>query len=198
MEKLNNTMKFSETFGDAIKLAANLSESVKDKKDISSYPDNNSISSTNPNQQVQIHIGENDSKKKEEPVIIHEKPETHIHKDFPDDRSMTDKECDLALEKAKMENNLKIEQLKFEQYKYDIERMDRLDREEKKRKDDIERRKRDEKKAKIRGIIGGVLAVLGAGYFGYSVYRGNRYYRTGAMDPQKTDSPVISTEGTVQ
>lgn len=203
MENIKNEskQKFSETLGDAMRLSANLSELVKGRNDDILRPRNSDDSNTaasNPNQQVQIHIGDPENKKKEEPVVIHEKPETHIHKEFPDERALSDKECELALAKAKMEQEYKIREMEYNQYKYDQERQDRLAREAQKRKDDEEKRIKNEKKAKVRRIIGAVVAIFGAGYLGYSVYRDHRNNGTVQMDTTQTAPNPISAEGTVE
>ena len=188
--------KITNTLSDAVKLAANLSENVKEKKDMQHISDDSNNNQSNPNQQVQIHIGEQDSKKKEEPVVIHEKPETHIHKEFPDDRALSDKECDLALAKAKMENDYKNKELEYRQYRAEQERRDRIAKEELERKDREERRIREEKKAKIRGIIGAVLGVLGAAGLGYCIYSDARSNKSGAIMP--ATNIAINSEGTVE
>lgn len=188
--------KITNTLSDAVKLAANLSENAKEKKDMQHISDDSNNNQSNPNQQVQIHIGEQDSKKKEEPVVIHEKPETHIHKEFPDDRALSDKECDLALAKAKMENDYKNKELEYKQYRAEQERRDRIAREELERKDREERRIKEEKKAKIRGIIGAVLGVLGAAGLGYCIYSDARSNKSGTIMP--ATNIAINSEGTVE
>lgn len=188
--------KITNTLSDAVKLAANLSENAKEKKDMQHISDDSNNNQSNPNQQVQIHIGEQDSKKKEEPVVIHEKPETHIHKEFPDDRALSDKECDLALAKAKMENDYKNKELEYRQYRAEQERRDRIAKEELERKDREERRIREEKKAKIRGIIGAVLGVLGAAGLGYCIYSDARANKSNMIMP--STNIAINSEGTVE
>ena len=188
--------KVTNTLGDAIKLAANLSDSAKEKKEMSYITDDsNSTQTTNPNQQVQIHIGDQD-KKKEEPVVIHEKPETHIHKEFPDERALTDKECELALAKAKMENDYKNRELEYRQYKEDLDRRDRLNNEALKRKDKEEQRAKNERKEKIAGIVCAILGVLTTAGIGYAIYSDCHNQRLGTSSP-KIDI-AINGEGNVE
>lgn len=197
MEKKNISVeKITETLGDAVKLAATLSEATKKDSNMQRLSDDSNNNQSNPNQQVQIHIGEqerNKDKEKEKPIIIHEKPETHIHKDFPDDRPLSDKECDLALEKAKMDNALKNKELEYKQYREEQERRDRRLREEVERKEKEAQRVKNEKKAKVRGIIASALGIIGAIGVGYSIYRDNRNKGT-----DMANSTVINGEGKVE
>ena len=188
--------KVMDTLSDATKLAANLSENVKEKKDMQHISDDSNNSVQNPNQQVQIHIGDPEGKKKEEPVVIHEKPETHIHKEFPDERALTADECDLALKKAQMENDLKVREMEYRRQKEEMDRRDRLFREEQERKDREESRIRNDKKNKIRGIVGVVLGALGLAGLGYAIYADSRDQRNIQLAPPQV--PSISAEGKVE
>ena len=163
MESKINVNGVVDTLGDALKLAANLSEAKKDT-------DNSSGSQSNPNQTVQIQMA---PAKEEEnkPKVIREKPVTHIHKEFPDNRALTDAECNLALEKAKMENVMKRREMEYRQYTDDITRRDRLAKEEQERKDREERRIRNEKRSKRRAIVAGIFGAVIAGLTGYSMYK---------------------------
>lgn len=196
MEKNNNMQKITETLGDAMKLAANLSEATKNTKPV--VPDNSNNS--NPNQTVQIQIADpgKHEKEKEPPKVIHQKPVTHIHKDFPDSRALTDKECELALQKAKMANELEQQRMQYRQYQDELDRRERKEREEYERKQAEERRIRNEKKARIRGIIGACLAALGVGVVGYSVYTDNRDRRRMACAGGPNGQSTIKVEGTVE
>lgn len=184
--------KVMDTLSDATKLAANLSE----KKDSQRISDDSNSAVQNPNQQVQIHIGDQEGKKKEEPVIIHEKPETHIHKEFPDERALTPDECSLSLQKAKMEHEFKLREMEYRRQKEEIERRDRLAKEEQDRKDREERRIRNEKRNKIRGAVAAVLGVLAAAGLGYALYSDSHMPRQYRLD--STENPTIPAEGTVQ
>lgn len=193
--------KMMDTFGDTMKVAANLTDVVKKDTPKTSDENNSKASNTsNPNQTVQIQIAD-EGRKKDEPVVIHEKPETHIHKDFPDNRALTDKECELALQKAKMENELKTRQMELNSYREEIERKDRLAREAQERKDAEERRIRNEKKGKVHMIFGGIVAALGAGLIGYSIWSDSKKPAGSGTKLNITagsGSGVIHTEGSVE
>lgn len=178
-------LKITETLGDAVKLAANLTEAKKDKKD----EDICTTQQSNPNQTVQIQMTHPEKTEKKEPVIIHEKPETHIHKEFPDERALTDAECDLALKKAQMEYELKLKQMEHDNYIFEEDRVDRIKREALDRKEREEKRIRNEKKAKVRTIVGGIFAALGIGAIGYAMYTDYRDHK---------QPSVISAEGKVE
>ncbi len=197
MEKNNiNVNTIAETLGDAVKLAANLTESAKN---VTKLPpsDNSNNTQSNPNQTVQIQIA--DPSKKEEPkhTVVYKKPETHIHKDFPDNRALTDAECQLALKKAEMEWDLKMKQQEYDRERQDAERRDRLAREAQDRKIAEEKRIKEEKKAKIRGIVGGIFAALGVGLVGYSMYADHMDRKNGIANKSKLNV-TISGEGKVE
>lgn len=168
MESKINVNGVVDTLGDALKLAANLSESAKDYKP----NDNSNSAQTNPNQTVQIQMTPAPAKEEEKkPMVIREKPVTHIHKEFPDNRALTDAECNLALEKAKMENDIKRREMEYRQMMDEITRRDRLAKEEQERKDREERRIRNEKRSKRRAIVAGIFGAVIAGLTGYSMYK---------------------------
>ena len=188
--------KVMNTLSDATKLAANLSESAKEKKDMPHVSDDSNNSVQNPNQQVQIHIGDPEGKKKEEPVVIHEKLETHIHKEFPDDRALTADECSLSLKKAEMEHDFKLREMEMQRQREELDRRDRLAREEQERKDKEEARVRNEKKSKVRTAIAAVLAVISAVGIGYGIYADNRDQKR--MQTDYAQTPTIPAEGNVE
>ena len=165
MESKINVNGVVDTLGDALKLAANLSEAKKDA-------DGSSAAQSNPNQTVQIQMAPAPAEKEEKkPMVIREKPVTHIHKEFPDNRALTDAECNLALEKAKMENDIKRREMEYRQMMDEITRRDRLAKDEQERKDREERRIRNEKRSKRRAIVAGIFGAVIAGLTGYSMYK---------------------------
>ena len=190
--------KFSDTLGDAMKLAANLSEATKKENKMDHITDNSTTQTqTNPNQTVQIQIADpNQPKPEKKPVIIREKPETHIHKEFPDDRALTDKECELALAKAKMNHELEIMRMDKKAYADELNRRDRLEREARELKEREERRKKQEKRQKIGAIIAGIFGVAAAAAVGYGIYSDNRNQRAGMANA--TTTPPIPGEGNVE
>lgn len=205
MEKINVN---GEALGNALKLAANLSDVVKMKPNVEPDNSNNANTQQNPNQTVQIKIGDSEKPKTVgnrcyiPAKVVRKQPETHIHKDFPDNRALTEAECNLALEKAKMENALKIQQMEYRKFMDEICRKDRLAKEEQERKDREERRKKNEKKAKVKAIIGGIFAVLGAGALGYAIWSDSKKGSCNCGTPKLTITATpmnpIHAEGDVE
>ena len=198
-----NVQKFTETLGDAVKLAANLSEVTKKENKMQHISDDSNNNQSNPNQTVQIQIADQNTKDIP-PKIIHHKPETHVHKEFPDNRALTDKECELSLEKAKMENTLKMKEMEFNSYRADQDRRDRLAREELDRKEKEARRLKEERKWKIKAIVGGIFGVVSAALVGYGIFTDYNSKRNLVQNTQvfeKTTAapvnPVIPGEGKV-
>lgn len=181
-----------DTLGDALKLAANLSE----KKDFKPNDSSNNTYAT-PNQTVQIQLA-SDSNKEKEPPKPHkpQKPVVIVKKDFPDTRALTPEECSLALEREKMANNFKIQEFEYRKLMDDIARRDRLAREEREREEREKREKKAEKMAKVRAVIGCILGLTGAACVGYSIYKDNRSMNaTGATG---SFTKPVSAEGSVK
>lgn len=195
-----NVQKMAETFGDAIKLAANLSGVKRPEADRYSDDSNRAAQQSNPQQTVQIQLPESDKKPQMAiPTIIHDKAETHIHNEFPNDRALTDKECELSLEKAKLQHSLEVQRFEYRKFQDEVLRKDRLAREAQERKDKEEKILREEKKAKRRTIIGSIFAALGVGLVGYSMYQDHKNNQTQHMNqvPQTPHIP-LQGEGTVE
>lgn len=182
-----NMQKVMDTLGDSVKLAANLTEVTKMGGLIPS--DNSNNNESNPSQTVQIQIADKDPSEKK-PTILREKHETHIHKEFPDNRSLTDAECDLALKKATMENELKKMEMEAKMKREELERADRLAKEERERKEKEERRIRNEKKSKVRSIIAACIAALGTVAVGYAIHRDNKNSANSFNTPIKGEGKV--------
>ena len=59
--------------------------------------------------------------------------------------------------------------------------------------------KKNEKKGKIRRIIGGILVAIGVSTVGYSIYADYRDHRNQQVDPPALPAPEpVKTEGTVK
>lgn len=186
MEKVNMN-GVVDTLGDALKLAANLT----DKADRKAAADNSNNTISTPNQTVQIQLASDNSKKESEQSAIRkpQKPVIIVKKDFPENRPLTPEECSLALEREKMANAYKIQEFEYRKLMDEITRRDRLAKEERDRKDKEEREKKAEKWRKIKTVIACVAGVLGAGAVGYSMY----------LDSKTTvNSAPIHTEATVK
>jgi hypothetical protein len=160
-EKMENKTfeKTMDIAGSVAKIAANLSETKKEEpKHIPVGDSDNSNRASTGSQNIQIHMG-SEKDKDIEPI------EKHIH-EFPEQRSLTTEECDLALKKAQME---------FELKKRSQDQINKtMDREWQHR---LEQEKKDERKGKIRRIIGGILVAIGVGSVGYSIYADYRDHK---------------------
>ena len=169
----NTVDKVLDLAGNGIKLAANISEKKPEPKPKS---DANSNASTG-NQNVHITM---DTGKKREPKPI----EKHIH-EFPDNRPLTNEECELALKKAQMDFDLKKSEQSYYQKANDREWQHQMEVE-----------KKNEKRRKIRNIIAGVLGVFGAGAIGYSIWTDIRDHKGGPVAaPQIPENGNTNPDG---
>lgn len=182
----NNTLnKTLDTIGNVTKLAANLSEPKKDiPKPVRPIPlhqtDDNSNKASTGSQNIQIHM---DTGKKKEPKPV----EKHIH-EFPENRPLTDQECELALKKAQMDYELRKSEQTYCMKAEDRQWQHRMEVE-----------KKSERRRKIRNGILGVFAALGVGAVGYSFYAD---YRDGKNRPvvQKAipEATAVKADGEVK
>lgn len=181
-----------DTLGDALKLAANLSE----KKDFKPNDSSNNTYST-PNQTVQIQLASDSNKDKEPPKPSKPaKPVVIVKKDFPDNRALTPEECSLALEREKMANSFKIQEFEYRKLMDDINRRDRIAREEREREEREKREKKAEKWAKVRTIIGCIVGLAGATCVGYSIYKDAKTINAPGTTGSYTKP--VSAEGSVK
>jgi len=133
-------------------------------------------------QTVEVKVGETGGQA-QKPVIIKEKSETHVHKTFPDNRELNERECEVEILRLKQEHELKMKELDFrmniEEHNRMLEeqnRKERKEREERDRKEREERRQR-ERKTTRRILIGcgvfmGATTIAALGYDWYSRTRG--------------------------
>ena len=177
MEKNNTLEKTMDIAGSAIKLAANLSEAKKEppKPQPFHQTDDNSNKASTGSQTVVVSM---DGKKKEQKPV-----EKHVH-EFPEQRALTIEECDLALKKAQMDYELKKSEQVFSQKFMERDWQHQMEQE-----------KKNEKKGKIRRIIGGILVALGAGAVGYSIYAD---YRDNKNKPAPVETKPVTTEETTK
>ena len=176
MEKNNTLEKTMDIAGSAIKLADNLSEAKQEppKPQALNQTDDHSNKASTGSQTVVVAM---DKKKDPKPV------EKHIH-EFPEQRSLTTEECDLALKKAQMDYELKKSEQVFSQKFQEREWQHRMEQE-----------KKNEKKGKIRRIVGSILVALGAGAVGYSIYAD---YRDNKNKPNPVETKPVTTEETTK
>ena len=171
---------------DGLKTMANVTDLLTKKKE-----EGGDISNSQPHQQqVQVVVGDQE-KKDPKPMILREKHETHIHKEFPDNRAMTDAECELALKKAQMEHELKLKEMEYQREKDERDRRDRIEREERERQQQKENEKFAGKVLKW-GL--GVIAALGLGYGGYRGYRAWKGIPSKGFLPDPGETLTISNK----
>ncbi len=171
--------KTLDVVGNAAKLGANLTEAKKEKPNPKPVPQTDD-NSNKASQNIQIAL---DTGKKKEPKPI----EKHIHT-FPENRPLTSEECELDLKKAQMEYELKKSE---QQFAIEIERRNWMHQ--------MEQEKKNEKKGKIRRIIGGILVAIGVSTVGYSVYADYRDHRNQQVAPPALPAPEpVKTEGEVK
>lgn len=154
--------KTMDLAGNAIKLAANLSEAKKEQQNPKPVPltqtDDNSNNAQTGNQSVVVSV---EKSRKKEPKPI----EKHIH-EFPENRPLTSEECELSLKKAQMDYELNKTRQEH------LIRMDNLEWQHR-----LEQEKKNERKGKVKRIIGGILVALGVGTVGYSLYSDYRDHK---------------------
>lgn len=120
-------------------------------------------------------------KKDPKPITINE----HI---FPENRPLTEEECDMYLKKAQMEYDLKMSKQAYFEKATDRDWQHQ-----------IEQEKKDERKTKIRRVIGGLLVALGVSAVGYSIYSDYRDNKNSAVDSKTLpEGNTINAEGTVK
>lgn len=176
----NKTLeKTLDTLGNVTKLAANLSEVKPAKVTPLHQSDDNSNKATTGTQSVNVVL-DTGKKKEQKPV------EKHIHT-FPEQRPLTNDECQLDLQKAQMDYELQKSQQLFQQRVADREWQHHLEQE-----------KKAERKGKIRNIIIGCFAVLGIGGFGYSMWLDYKRGNTQQAPKALPETSVVKTEGEVK
>ena len=178
----NKTLeKTLDVAGSVAKIAANLSDT---KKEPAPRPrpyyetDDNSNKASTGSQTVVVSM---DGKKKEPKPV-----EKHIHT-FPENRALTKEECDLDLEKARMEYNLKKKEQEYTAYTADREWNHKLEQERK-----------NAKRQRIRNIIAGVVGLCCAGGIGYSIYADYRDHKNMGVVKTETPTEPVKADGTVK
>lgn len=178
----NNTLeKTLDMAGNMAKLAANLTEAKKETpKQPYHKSDDNSNNAHTGSQSVNVML---DTGKKKEPRPV----EKHIH-EFPENRPLTTEECSLALKKAEMEYNLKREDQRF-----------LAEMETKRWNHDLEVEKKNERKAKVRRIVAGILGAIGIGATGYSIYTDYRNRKNSGDAPKAlSGNAPVKADGEVK
>lgn len=147
-------------------------------------------------QTVEVKVGEQNPAQK--PTIIKEKSETHVHKVFPDQRELSERECNVRELELRNEHEYKMEELHWRMQMEAENRKERKERDERDRKEREERRQRDRKFARNLGIGLGAVGVVTVGLAIYDYYTNSRNPKIGggtAREPQAVNA--IPAEGTV-
>ena len=173
--------KTMDMMGNVVKIAANLSEAKKEtpKPAPLHQTDDNSNKATTGSQNVVVSL---DNGKKREPKPV----EKHIHT-YPENRPLTSEECELDLKKATMEYNLKLME---QQYVIEMNKRNWQHQ--------MEQEKKNERKGKVRRIIGGILVAIGVGYAGYSVYSDYRNSKANTTAPALPSPEPVKADGEVK
>lgn len=164
---VNDTLRTMANVTDMLAKSERSIGKVEKDKDLMNT--DGSFNSTQPQHQVvQVQLGELGEKKPAVPPVppvVKKKKETHIHKEFPDDRALTDAECNLALEKAKMEHELAIKRMEYDAMMAENRRLDQLERERIQRElDEKHEKERKEKEQEENHFLGKAFKwVLGTG-----------------------------------
>lgn len=199
--------KSLETINTAGKIVANLTD-PKRPQNPPPQPKPGDKSNTNQphTQTVEVKVG--DQERRDKPMIIHDKQETHVHKTYPDDRAMSKDECEV--EKLRIQT---AHENAKEEREYNL-LLDERNRKERRERDDYERRRREEKDAAqkksnrrfwICMALFGTACVGAMGYVIYDDYRTNGATRRALSEPKaqpverKIREPkAIKAEGTVK
>lgn len=161
----NTINDLAQTTKNVTQIAANLTKQHQEKPQEKPKPDNFNQPHT---QTVEVKVGEQGQTQK--PVIIKEKPETHVHKVFPDNRELSERECTVRELELKQDHEYRMKELDHRIYQEELARKERKEREERYEKDRERRRERDRKTARKVGIVVGAACVVAAGVTAYCFY----------------------------
>lgn len=162
----------TEFVGKCLDMANNVSKlanTVANKKETKQMEKQEEQAMSNPhNQTVEVKVGNPDEAKK--PIIVKEKTEQHIHKVFPDNRELTENECEIEKLRLENEHELKMKELEFRIQQEEENRRERREREEYARRERERRQESDKKFFRRMGIGIGVGAVALVGLAAYDIY----------------------------
>ena len=164
----NTVNKVIETTKNFSQVAANLTKPQKPQQEKPRQEQMNQPHT----QTVEVKVGEQNPSQK--PMVIKEKSETHVHKVFPDNRELNEKECAVRELELKNEHEYKMAELHFRMDMEEKARKERKEREERAEKDRERRRERDRKFTRNLCIGLGAMCVLAAGAAIYDSYTSSR------------------------
>lgn len=147
-------------------------------------------------QTMELKIG--DMAPQPKPLVLKEKSETHVHKYFPENRELSERECQVRELELRNEHEYKMKQLD------DMIRAGEEYRKDRKEKEELERREREETRRRGRrnaAIFMGALGVAAVGAVGYYLYTSSRNPANRGMALPATGEAVntpVQAEGTVK
>ena len=183
-----------EVVSNLTKIAANASTQKPNENKIYKDGDTNQPH----NQTVEVKDG-NPDQQPPKPVVLQEKKETHIHKPFPEGRSLTTEECEVEKLRIKLEYDAKKDNLEY-LAKMDEERNKmRREKEAYERKERELRREENKKSNRRLLIFGGVVLAGLVGVAAYSKYTDSRCADSSRLAIQPpTGVHAIPVEGSVK
>lgn len=177
------------------KTAANVTDPEKKQKtDRRKYKEGDTNNQQH-QQTVEVHVGE--AEKAPQPVVIREKPETHIHKRFPDNRALTKEECALEEIRVKLEFEESERERNFQREMDEKNRKERKEREEYERAERIRKEAERKRQRKIHSAIAGGIGLSLVGFALYSWTRDERSRRF-SQSPALPAASEVKVEGTVE
>lgn len=191
--------KIFETAANTTKTLANLTDEGKKQNRNNSKPIKSGDTNQQHQQTVEVHVG-SDQKEMPKPVIVREKPETHIHKHFPDNRALTPEECKLEETRLQYEYTDKERERIFRQKMEERDRADRKEREEYERRERIRKEEERRQQRKIRNMVCGGIGAALLGLTAYYCYTDSRN-RAGRGDYPKIEGSAVKpvqAEGKVE
>lgn len=180
-----NTIKNgAETLKNVSRIAANLTNPAQN------HPQEKKLENMNQphTQTVEVKVG--DTNPQQKPQVVHEKKETHIHKAFPDQRELTERECQVKELELRNEHEYRMQELKFRMLIDEQDRRDRKEREER-------RRAQERRFARNMGIGFTVAGIVAVGCIAADFYTNTWLPKHGGM-ALPAQQVEISGEGTVK
>lgn len=147
------------------------------------------------NQTVEVKVGDAHPGNPK-PTVIREKNETHVHKVYPDQRELSDRECDVETLRIQTEHERKMRELSFRMEMEMENRRERKEREEYERKERERRRERDRKFTRNMCIGIGAAGLIAVGCAAFDFYTNSRNSANRGVALQQP-RPAVTGEGTV-
>lgn len=188
----NTLNKGAEIMKNVTQVAANLTRANTPKPQEKPKQENMNQPHT---QTVEVKVGDQ-ATGAGKPLILKEKSETHVHKVFPDQRELSDRECEVRTLELKNEHEYKMRELEWRMRTEEEARKERKEREARAEEDRKWRRERDRRFARNAGICVGAVCVITAGAVAYSLYTDSRNARNQRLAIPASE--VVPAEGSVK